>query len=274
MLALLALASSAVWGCSDFLGGLLSKRLPPLAVIGWSQAAALVGLTLWVSLIAWPDQPSWVLWAAAAAVAGDIGLVCFYAALAGGTMGIVAAVASLGAAVPVVLGILMGEQPTVWALVGMPVAIAGVALACGPSLRAGLQVKPVALAAIAAVAFGLALFFIDRGARVSFVHTLWGMRLLSVTILVAVALVVRSVGGVRRGDLLALCLVGVGDASANALFAVASSRGLVSVASVLASLYPLMTILLARVFLHERLTAQQWSGVAIALTGVVAIASG
>lgn len=221
-----------------------------------------------------PGDPHWVMWSAAAAVAGVAGLVCFYRALATGTMGVVAAIASLGAAVPVTLGLALGEQPSALAFAGMPVALAGVALASGPELHEGVSARPLLLASVAAVGFGFALFCLDRGARVSALHTVWGMRLTSVTVMVVIALAARSIGAVRPSDAPVLVVVGFGDVGANALLAVASSRGLVSVASVLGSLYTLATLLLARFVLRERLTGLQKAGVGVALAGVVAIGVG
>ena len=275
MLAALALASSLLWGTSDFLAGLKSRSTPAAAVVGWSQAVGLlVATAVLVSRPAGLSWQGWPLWSVLAGLAGALGLFCFYAALSGGTMGVVAPVAALGAAVPVALGVLTGEQPSPLAWVGMAVALAGVALASGPELRTGLQARTIALAAAAAVCFGLVLFFLDRGARVSLVQTLWGMRLTSTLLYAVAGLLARSTGGVGRADLPVLALVGVGDLAANALFALASSRGLVSLASVLGSLYPVVTILLARAVLGERLRRIQQLGVVLAMLGVAALAGG
>ncbi len=97
MLSLLALASSACWGTSDFFAGLKSRTMPPAAVVGWSQGLALLAIAAVVALR--PAQltfDGWPAWAVAAGLAGSMGLVCFYAALSTGTMGVVAPVASLG----------------------------------------------------------------------------------------------------------------------------------------------------------------------------------
>ncbi len=273
MLSLLALASSAVWGTSDFLAGLTSRRLPAAAVVGWSQGVALLAMTVAVLLTGSAPGAGWVAWSVAAGLAGSTGLVSFYAALGSGTMGVVAPVASLGVVVPVVLGLLGGEAPGPLAWVGMVVAVTGIVLASGPELTGAVSARPLALAGVAALGFGLALYFLDRGSRVSVVHTLWGMRLTSVVVFVVAALLLRTAGGVAARDLPLLAVIGLGDLGANALFAVASSSGYVSVASVLGSLYPVMTVLLARVFLDERLRRVQQAGVVAALVGVALIAS-
>lgn len=275
MLSLLALASSAVWGTSDFFGGLVAKRLPAIAVVGVTQGLAFVLLSSIVlvrlALGHPPEWGAWVGWAMLAGLAGASGLVAFYTALASGTMGVVAPIASMGVVVPVVLGVASGEAPTPWVWVGILVAVAGIVLASGPELSGEVSARPVLLAGCAAACFGTALFALDRAARDSLLMALWGMRATSVTMFVVVALVLRSVGGVRRRDLVPLALIGFADLLANALFATASSRGQVSIASVLGSLYPVATILLARLLLEERLRPIQQVGVLCALAGAAAI---
>lgn len=274
MSAVLALLSSLVWGSSDFVAGLVSRRLPALVVIAWSQTIGLVALTpvlLWRGPVG--VGGGWVPWAVSAGITGAIGLWAFYAALASGTMGVVAPIAATGASVPVVLGVLTGDQPSGWAWVGMALAGAGVIAASGPELGGGAKGRSVGLAAVAALAFGLTLFALDRGSRVSVLHTLWGMRATSVTGYAVLALVTRSLGGVTRAVVPVLAVVGVADLVANALFAVASSTGLVSIASVLGSLYPVVTTVLAWIVLHERLARVQYLGVVVTLVGTVVIAS-
>jgi drug/metabolite transporter (DMT)-like permease len=276
MLPLLALASSAVWGTSDFFAGLKARTMAPPAVVAVTQGAALVALSAILLVRDTGFSPSFSgngpLWSIAAGVAGATGLVCFYTALASGTMGVVAPISSLGALVPVFLGLLTGEEPSVTAWVGMAVAVAGAALASGPELSGAVPARPVVLAAVAAAFFGMALFCLDRGARFALLETLWTMRLTSVALFVVAGLVARSAGGTRVHDLPALTVIGLGDVSANALFAFSSSRGMVSVASVLGSLYPVATVFWARLILGERLRRIQAVGVVMTLVGVVAIA--
>ena len=276
MLALLALASSAVWGTSDFFAGLKSRTIAPPAVVAVTQGAALVALSAILLVRHTGLSPSFTgtgpLWSIAAGVAGAAGLVCFYSALASGTMGVVAPISSLGALLPVLLGLLTGEKPSATAWVGMAVAVTGAALASGPELTGALPARPVILAAAAAAFFGTALFCLDRGARFALLETLWSMRMTSVGLFVVAGLVARSVGGTRVRDLPALTVIGLGDVTANAMFAFSSSRGMVSVASVLGSLYPVATVFWARLLLGERLRRIQAIGVALTLVGVVAIA--
>jgi Predicted membrane protein len=275
-LPLLALLSSACWGTSDFFAGLKARTMSPPAVVAVTQSVALVALSAILLVRNTGLSPSFTgnapLWSIAAGVSGAAGLIFFYTALASGTMGVVAPISSLGALVPVLLGMITGEQPSASAWVGMAVAVAGAALASGPELSGALPARPVILAALAAACFGTALFCIDRGARFAVLETLWTMRLTSVVLFLVAGLVVRSAGGTRVHDLPVLAVIGLGDVTANALFAVSSSRGLVSVASVLGSLYPVATVFWARLLLGERLRRIQAFGVVLTLLGVVAIA--
>ena len=273
MTALLAFSSSLLWGGADFGAGLYARRHPALAVVGWTQALALLALGVLVLVAGPPQWNGWPWWAMAAGVVGPAALAAFYAALASGTMGVVAPVASLGVIVPVLIGVGMGETPSLWAWVGMLVAVVGVTLACGPEMTGGVSPRPVLLALVAALGFGLTLFLLERGAQTSTLMTLCAMRLVSVTVFVALALAVRTTGGVRPRDLPGLALVGCGDLGANGLFALATVRGDLSVVSVLGSLYPVVTTVLAAVVLRERLAAVQWVGVALAMVGAAVIAA-
>src|SRR5665647_3033759 len=195
MLALLALASSVFWGTSDFFAGLKARTIAPPAVVAVTQGFALLALSVILLARHTGFSPSFSgngpFWAIAAGVAGALGLVCFYTALASGTMGVVAPISSLGALVPVFLGLLTGEHPSVTAWVGMAVAVTGAALASGPELTGAVPPRPVLLAAVAAACFGTALYCLDRGARYSLLETLWGMRATSVVLFLIAGLVAQ-----------------------------------------------------------------------------------
>ena len=237
------------------------------AVVGISQGFALLALSVLVVVDAgaptWPAGPSGHCWQGSP---GSTGLACFYTALATGTMGVVSPIAALGALVPVLLGTLSGDRPTVLGWVGMAVAIVGAVLASGPELSGAVSTaagRPRvpgrarasgARSTASTAAPGPPCCTPSGGCGWSASRSSsWP------------ALAMRSRGGVSRRDLPALAVVGLGDVGANAMFAFASSRGLVSVASVLGSLYPVVTILLARVLLGERLRRIQQVGVSLAL---------
>jgi drug/metabolite transporter (DMT)-like permease len=276
---LLALASSLLWGAGDFLGGTASRRLPAVAVVGVSQALTLLvfsAMALATGLLAvGMPGPSWG-WAAAAGASGLVGLVAFYQALATGTMGVVAPLAALGVLVPVAVGLVEGERPSVGQAVGALLGVAGGVLASGPEVRSRARSRPVLLALLAGVAFGLVLVLLSLASRGDGdpLLALVGMRMTSVGTLVLVAMVVRSVGGVRSRDLPLLALVGMLDGGANLAYAIATTMGLLSLVSVLASLYPAVTVVLARVVHHERMTRVQDAGIAAAILGVLLVAAG
>jgi drug/metabolite transporter (DMT)-like permease len=281
MAALLALLSSVWWGAADFLGGTLSRRRPAAVVVGVSQAAGLVtALVIAAAAGAFGDDRGYLPWAVLSGVAGVVGLVSFYAALAAGTMGVVSPIAALGVVVPVVVGLAQGDRPATGQVVGIVVAIVGVVLASGPELSGRAGVRPVLLAGVAAVGFGLALLAIAKGSESSTLMTLVTMRATSVSLL-TVALVIALARGFARSqvqipprELGLIALVGIGDLAANLTFGLASRRDDIAVVAVLGSLYPVVTVLLARVFHHERLGRLQTAGVALALVGVVLIAAG
>jgi len=281
--AALALLASLLWGTSDFLGGTTSRRLPVGSVLGASQLAALLGLLPLALLIGGLDEPRDYL--VPGVVAGAIGLVslaAFYRALSTGTMGVVAPVAALGVVVPVAAGLVGGESPSTTQLVGILLAVVGVVLASGPELGGRGGGLPLLLAAVSAVGFGAVFVLIAEGAESgsagAVVMTLVTMRLTAV-LLLTVLLLARAHRhgvelGVRRADLPVLLTIGALDVGANASFAVSSQGDLLTVTAVLASLYPVVTVLLARRVHGERLVGPQLPGVVLALLGVVLLAGG
>ena len=277
---LLALLGSVLWGGADFLGGTISRRRAAALVVGTSQLAGLVAITL-VALAAGAlgDDTGYLPWAIGAGLAGLLGLVCFYAALAAGTMGVVSPIAALGVVVPVLVGLSRGERPSAVQLAGIAVAVVGVVLASGPEISGRAGTRPLVLALVAALGFGFALTFIAEGARSSTLMTLVAMRVTSVTVMTVVLVaalrkVPRSRLVLDRRDTVLVTVVGLCDVAANLAFGLASTRGLVSVVGVLGSLYPVVTVLLAQVVHGERMLRVQNVGVGAALGGVALIAVG
>ena len=274
----LALAASLSWGIADFLAGVRSRRLPLLAVLVLVQSAGLVSIAAVVAVRAEPPPgAAHVVYAALAGVAGAVGLAALYRGLAVGAMGVVAPIAATGAVVPVVAGIATGERLSTAQALGIVVALGGVVLAArqpgepgaGTWIAAG-----VAPALLAALAFGLLLVALDAGAEADALWATLVLRTASWAIVAAAALVARPALPVTRSDAAALAVVGVLDTGANALFAAASTRGLLSVVSVLGQLYPIATVLLARLVLRERLARVQQAGVVGAFAGVALITAG
>lgn len=276
MPALLALISSLFWGSADFIGGQFSRRYPAFFVVGVSQAFGLLLMVVVATATGqWGVDTAYVPWAVLASVSGFVGLGLFYRAMATGAVGVVSPITALGGVGPVVLGLFLGDQPSVLQYAGLLCALAGVVLASGPEISGDTGTRPVVYAVIATVLFGICLSAIAIGSRTSAVMTMTGMRASTVTILAVVGLVAWLRGSRQRlrgaRDTAALLAVGWLDVSANLLFGIAAAAGVLSLVSVLGSLYPVVTVLLAWWFLGERLRPIQYVGVAMALGGVAAI---
>ena len=258
----------------------MARRMTVLAVIVISQSAGLTVIALSV-LIAGEPAPDaeFVPYAAAAGLAGVCGLAAFYRGLATGKMSVVAPISSMAVLVPVIVGIATGDRPSTVQALGAAVGISGIVLASREGVDESEQDTRVAagvgLALLSGLAFGS--FFV--GMDVAADHDpLWANLVnrgtsLSLALL-AVLLVRPSFDGVERSVVPVLLSLGVLEMTANCAFAFAATEGLLSLTSVLASLYPVVVVVLARAFLHERLQPSQKAGVAAALVGVALIAGG
>jgi drug/metabolite transporter (DMT)-like permease len=274
---LLALASAATWGVADFSGGLLSRRLATVTVTVLSQSAGLVALLVAFGIEGGGlDGRSFGI-GVLSGLAGGAGLAAFYKALSLGTMSIVSPLSACGAVVPFGISVATGERPGAVPLAGAALALGGAVLASAEERRSEVpdRVRSVALALVAAVTLGLFIYFLGLGSREgSPLSTLLGARVGSLGLLGALALGRRQSLRVGRGLLWKVAAVGLCDVAANALFSLASGRGLLALVSVLGALYPVMTVVLAHVVLGERLTPLQLAGIGLALVGVAALSSG
>ena len=244
-----------------------------------SQAAGLA-VVIGVVAIRGTDAPALVrlLPAVGGGLAGIAALTSFYRALAIGTMSVVAPIAATGVSVPVVVGIARGDHPAASQLIGIVIAVIGVVLASrehGPGIEdRGASRASVALALLAAGGFGCYFVGVQSSARADPMWALLASRVAGVVLLLAVVAVQGGIAVARPGRLWLLAVMGVLDVSATGFYAVATRHGLLSVVSVAASLYPLATVLLARVVLGERVRRVQELGIAAALAGVVLMAAG
>jgi uncharacterized membrane protein len=271
----LALGASLAWGAADFGGGLLTRRFPVVGVAVVSQAAGFAALLVVAVASGAAVRSGGFLLGVIAGLGGGLGLAAFYRALAVGTVSVVAPVAACGAVVPLLLALLAGDDPRAVALVGAVVALGGAVMASveeRTAEEAGRR-DAVALAAAAAVLLGLFVFFLGRASQHGgALSALVGARTGSLTLLGVWALATRV--PVRFGRATgAVVAVGVMDVAANALFALASREGLLAIVSVLGSLYPVPTVVLAHVVLRERISAVQRAGVLVALAGVAMVAA-
>jgi drug/metabolite transporter (DMT)-like permease len=278
MASLLALLSSALWGSADFFAGRMSKKHHPFAVLGFSQVIGLfVGILILVISGNWQGKvfgfDGFLIPGILAGLAGYIGLACLYEGLSTGRMGVVAPISSMSAVVPLAYALATGDALSTLASVGVFVALIGVFCASGPELSQGMPIKPFLLALGAAAGFGLSLTFIAVGSETSALLTMVSMRGATFFVTISIALKFRTTGKFGRQDLPLLIFIGAADFLANLLLGVATTKGLVSVAMVFGSLYPIATALLAFKFLNERLHKVQYIGIALAVSGVSLISA-
>ncbi|MFD5428918.1 EamA family transporter [Streptomyces sp. NPDC127084] len=288
MTAIFALATSLMWGLADFGGGLLTRRIPALTVVVVSQTIAVGVLGALVLATGGLHEAGPELWyAVAAGVVGPVAMLSFYRALALGPMGVVSPLGSIGVVVPVSVGLLLGDRPGLAQFAGIGVAVVGILLAGGPELRgAPVQRQAILLTLLAAFGFGAVMALISEASTTltGLFLALFVQRVTNVAVGGAALYVSVRRGGralpaeggweAIRASLPALAFVGLADVAANGTYSIAAQHGPVTVAAVLASLYPVVTALAARGVLKERLRAVQAAGAGLALIGTVLLASG
>jgi uncharacterized membrane protein len=277
MAALLAIAGALGWGVGDFLGGIAARRLAVLTVLVISQAVGLVGVYLWVVLAgdAFPGIGE-LLPAAAGGIAALAGLAALYRGFALGAMGIVAPISAASPIVPLAVDAARGEVPDALQWLGVVLVLAGIVVLSWDSSGDGrVQLASGAgLAIVAALGFGLFFVGIDAGSDESAAWAVAASRTASLPVAVVAALVTATALTAPRRVLPLVVAVGVFDTGANLFVAAATTRGAVGIVAVLSSLYPVTTIVLARLVLEERLGAAKRVGGGVALAGAAFVATG
>ncbi len=269
---LLALGASLAWGVGDFVGPLLSRAAGVLPVLFWAQVGGCGGILVAAAVRDEGPRGPAVLYAAAAAVGGMLGIFAYYRGMVVGAMSVVAPIAGVSAVIPVLYGIATGDNPSRAQLAGMACALVGVGLASIEHAEGERRIAAgVGLALLAACGFGFYFPWMHAAGKVDF----WWASVVfrSTALLLVCAVVVGRRAPVRLSARTAAvaCAVGIADTVGNASFAASSQHGLVSLTAVLASLYPIVTVLLAAAFLRERVAPLQRAGVALTLAGVVLI---
>jgi drug/metabolite transporter (DMT)-like permease len=275
---ILALLSAALYGTADFLGGLAARRAVPLAATVVSGAVGLVVVALAFPLVpAEPLSRTGLLWSIGAGLTGGVGVGLLYYGLAVGRVSVVAPVSAVcSIAIPVVVGLGLGERPGPLALVGILVAVTSVALISRHDDPAGTSKAkdrslPIALAS--GVAIG---GFLVCLARTGSASGLWPLLVCRVTSTVALALAARVSRvslAIPRAALPLAAACGTLDVLANTLYLIAVREGSLGLIATLTSLYPASTVLLARLVLGERLRPLQSVGLACAAVAIVLITS-
>jgi drug/metabolite transporter (DMT)-like permease len=279
MATLLALFSSLLWGTADYHGGKLSKKYPAIAVLGVTQAIGLLfGIILVIlrqdfSANAFGDG-GYFFPGACAGILGYLGLICLYAGLSTGRMGVVSPISGLSALIPVAYAFFVkGDRLSLILSIGATLAILGAFLASGPELAKDLPIKPLLLALGAAGGFGTALVFMAIGSQGSALMTMVMMRATTLIVSLGILAKYRTLGGLPFKLSPILIFIGSADFLANLLLGVATTKGNLTLAMVLGALYPIFTALLAFKFLHERLHRIQYLGIFAAVAGVAIISA-
>jgi drug/metabolite transporter (DMT)-like permease len=269
---LLALGASLAWGVSDFVGPLVSRTYGTLRILFWAQVGGVLAIALAVA-IRGEGPAGWaVLFAIAAAFGGMLGLFAYYQGMATGTMSVVAPIAGISAIVPVIFGIATGDQPSRYQVVGIASALAGVAFASIEHHEGRKRIAAgVGLALLAACGFGFYFPWMHAAGHVDFWWASLIFRTTALLLVVSVVAVERPSLRMSRRYLLIALACGIGDTLGNVFFAASSQSGLISLTAVLASLYPVVTVMLAAIVLKERVAPLQRVGIVLTLAGVVLI---
>ena len=270
----LALGASLTWGLGDFFGPLKGRSLGALRVLVYVQLGGLAAIAAIVAVRGKGPADSAAFLAIPAAVSGTLGLYAFYRGAAVGAMSIVSPIAGMSAVVPVVVGIASGDRPSPWQWLGIGCALAGVFLASREPRGSRRVAAGVGLALLAALGFGGYFAPMHAAGIGDFWWASLIFRLTSTSVVLAAVAVRRPTLAVPLVQVPLLALVGVGDMLGNLFFAAASTSGLISITSVLASLYPIVTVILARIVLEERVARSQEAGIALTLAGVALISAG
>jgi drug/metabolite transporter (DMT)-like permease len=273
----LALASSAAYGCADFFGGLAARHMPVLRTV---MIAAPVSLLTMVALLPWLGatwSPAAVLWGGASGIASAFAFALLYQSLAIGPMSVISPITALVSAVlPVAVGIGEGERTDAWGIAGVAMALVAVVLVSSnqPEQHTRVTRHALLLAVGSGTAIATQLVCLHQSPTDSGVAPLIAGRVVSSFLLVSTALLLRqgSLAGVRRSDIVLAAAAGALDSTANLAFLLASRHGELAVVAVITALYPASTVLLARFALSERIHRAQLGGLALAAAAVVLLA--
>ncbi len=273
--------SAISWGTADFLGGLVSRKLNAAAVVFWSQIAGFIMMVIAALVSRVPPTLADFGWGAAAGLCGAVGLLLFYRGLAIGPMSIVSPISGTAAVVPFFIALFFGSPPALLAILGAPVALLGVFLASKstdtPSeiaVKRSFWHSGVPYAIGTALMFGLFLTFAAEGALSRGSSPLWIIafaRMSSPLLIFALSRIEKTSIAVPISSVNNILIIGFFDTGANALYTYAASLANFGAVSVIGSLYPVMTVLLARIVLREKLQPAQYIGVFLALLGTAII---
>lgn len=275
MAVLLALIAAAIYGVSDFFGGLAARGARAVTVLLYNYPAGALVMAVLLPFFPGHVSTSTLLWSVAGGGCGLVGVALLYTALGVAPMNVVSPItAVLSAAVPVLAGVILGERPAVLAWLGMVLGMVAVVMVSrGPEDSAHARIAVSALAMSVSAGIGFGTYFICL-ARTDDDSGLWPVviaRITAAAVVVPVALRTSALVALKDRLLVLALASGVLDAGANLFFLLASRHGYLSVASVITALYPAGTVLLAALVLKERTGRVQRYGLALAAGAVVLI---
>ena len=266
------LAASISWGTGDFSGGLASRRTHVFTVVLCVYVTGVILLPI-LALVWREPLPSWsdALWGASAGLLGTLGLTAYYRALAFGRMGINAPItAVLAASLPVIFSAFALGLPRPLQLVGFGLALLSVVLVSRPERMAG---RPAGLGMALLAGLGIGGFFILIG-QVSARAVFWPLTCARIVSLLFMVVFMRVRGEAllpKKQGFPLILLAGALDVAGNVFFVLAAHAGRLDVATILSSLYPAMTVLLAALILRERVSRLQATGIVLALGAILLI---
>src|SRR5579864_5252088 len=281
MVILLGLAAAVLYGGGDFIGGMATRRVHVLTVLMLAETAGAIAALAAAAMAPGAATLTGLTWGFSAGVVGGLGLIIFYTGLATGPMSVVAPVSGLVSTVlPVAAALAWGERPGAGVYAGALLCLVAIVLASsagdtGTSRGAGRPGRAIAFGMVSGTAFGLFFLLIRNAGQSGAVWPVAAGRIGELVAVLGTALVLRR-GPLARGAdgrlLLAAAFAGVIDVIANICYVAATRTGVFGLAVVMASLYPGVTVLLARVVLGERLRWIQRAGLGLAAIGILLIA--
>jgi drug/metabolite transporter (DMT)-like permease len=296
MVVLLGLVAAVLYGSGDFLGGMATRRAHVLTVLTLVETVAVIVALAAALVSGGPASLPSLTWGFSAGAVGGLGLIIFYVGLAAGPMSVVAPVSGLVATVlPVAVALAEGERPGIGVYVGALLCLVAIVLASSASetaetaetARAGRVRSPrrlgraIGYGTASGVLFGLFFLLIRNAGESGEVWPVAAGRVGELAVVLAVAAVLRpgllrgigGIGGIAGSIALAAAGAGVVDTVANLCYVAATRTGAFGLAVVLASLYPGVTVLLARVVLGEKLRWVQRVGLGLAAIGILLVAA-
>jgi drug/metabolite transporter (DMT)-like permease len=272
-----AFLSALLYGSADFAGGYACRRNSILSVLAVSQIAGLV-LAFFAALAlgqGLPD-PRALGYGAAGGLSGVLGLFMLYRGIAKTLVAVVSPASALvGALIPMLFGAAMGERPSGLALAGSLLCVPAVLLLSwekGEHANPALARSALFHGILAGLGFGGFFIAVSRTGSDSGLWPLIGSRSTSILIILCAVLLRRKKVQVEKGSMNIVLAAGILDMGANIAFLLASRTGLLMLASALTSLFPAPTVILARIFMKERLRLPRILGLALAITGMALIA--